>query len=168
MTKEEFSMGMDIPINARNGQVADKLYEVFHFLFTNKAKAVAVKVLPNEHKLFIKPFTFFKAKKLDNFFILKSTLKEELKPEEFEHISFMFADTFVEIWNKFMPMEFVFKYNHETFETEMLWDEGMTKKQMKAYWASDSQNGYNVDSKFWAREWLRPEHKQMASGTGKV
>lgn len=164
--KEEIAMRMHVPKDATNGEVADKLFDVFIYLFKNKAKAIAVKMLPEESSLYIKPFSFFKAKVLSNFFSISSELKEEFRAEKFESFSFMYSDTLVEIWNKFMPMEFVFKYEGNMME--MMWDEGMSGKQIKAYWFRNDRDGYNVNGNFWSREWLKTEHKEKADGGGKI
>lgn len=161
-------MRMVIPKQAENCQVSQKVFEVLNFLFENNAKAVAIKVLADEKELYIKPFSYLKTKVTSNFFRVQSELKEEFKDIKFEKVAFIFAETFVEIWNKFMPMEFVFKFDAETMAINMMWDEGMNEKQIKAYWFRDDRDGYNVKGNFWSREWLKPEFKEQVDGGGKL
>ena len=169
-SNEEIALVMGVEEDATNIQVATALEKVFRGLFSKtEVKAIVCKILPNEHKIYIKPFIQLNIKKVDSWFEVNTTLKDENQEDWILHFSFMFAENIVDAWNKFMPMEFVIRIDDkDPYTVKIGWDCGLSKEQVKAYWFSNNSDGYNTEAKFWSREWLREEHKLPSTGGGKV
>lgn len=167
--KNEWTCEMEIPKKATNIDVGKNLENVFNQLFLSPdVKAIACKILPNEHKIVVKPYKKMKIKQINNFSVVRLNLKDELKHNYLEQYSFMFAETIVDIWNKYMPMEFVLLIDDkDKFKIDIAWDSGMDKAQVQAYWFSNHSDGYNIDAPFWSREWLKEEHKTQSTKGGK-
>jgi len=169
MSEEDLVINLKISDTATNIEVGETLEIVFNKFLSIGAKAIVCKMLPNEHKIYIKPFLSLKIKKLDSFSMVNMVLKDELRPNYLEHYSFVFAESIIDIWNKFMPMEFVLMIDSEDkYNFSIGWDEGMNKKQIEAYWLKNSSDGYNTEALFWTREWLKDEHKLKSTGGGKI
>lgn len=166
---KEWNCTISIPDEATNIEVGKQLEKLFNFLLNNKAKAIACKMLPNEKEIYVKPFIQLKIKRPESWFEVHTELKKENQERWDEHFSFMFAETIIDIWNKFMPIEFVFMIDEQNpYKIMIGWDCGMNKEQIKEYWFSNSSDGYNPDAQFWRREWLKDEHKRNTRSGGKV
>lgn len=167
--KKEWSATMQIPMDATNIEVGKHLESVFNELFNAGATAIACKIFPNEKEIYIKPFSKFVPKKKDiEFTSIRMELNKDLRDKYLQHYSFMFAETIVDIWNKYMPSEFYFKMDEDNkFKIEIGYDMGHTKSQVKAYWFSNNSDGWNTEAQFWRREWLKEEHKRPTTSGGK-
>jgi hypothetical protein len=171
--KNEMYYLADLPENVTNIKVGEGVQSILDYLFKHNAKAVIIRIFPNEHQLFCKPFTWIDVNKQsriekEGWTEVNTKLKQENEKNCEEHFAFMIAETLVDIWNKFMVTEFVAKIDEQDPYSLMIgWDKYMTDKQQNQYWKSNTSDGYNPNALFWTREWLRDEHKRKATQGGK-
>lgn len=165
--KNEFALTIKIGEDVVNGKVAEIVYDVVLRLIEEKVKIIIAKIMSEEHEIYIKPFSRLKEKKLQDYFEIQSEMKDDVEKTKDEKIAFAFSETLVDIWNKFGAEEFLIRFDFPNpRKIKMLWTRGMSEQEMTAYWKRDDQNGYNIEGKFWKRDWQRDEQKIVTSGCG--
>ena len=155
--------------NVTNLEVAEiiehHIQTCFNFTGINK---VYVIIEPNKHKILIKPYYKLNITPIKGVSCIECTLRDEHVKEWRKQVTFIGAESVVDIWNKFMATHFIICYDRDKQLLHFYMNIVMDDKQRKAYWIQNTTDGYNLEASFWRREWLKDEHKRQRLGGGKL
>ena len=80
----------------------------------------------------------------------------------------MTIETLLDYWLKFNMKNFYFEWGvGKSRVWSMIVDRGFTNQDMKNYWFKNDTNGWNVQGRFWKREWFdENRHKRVSTDGG--
>jgi hypothetical protein len=169
MTKQ-IELRAVIPQDATNLHVAEQLSVVMvNLLDKCKLKGMGVKVIPEKKEVIIIPYVKIRVKdksKMDDYSCIDL---RELKDEEDRNAQmvFVFMECIIDFWTKYAVDEFLLEiYGEKSMRLHM--NKGLDKREMKKYFVDTDSDGWNVQGKFWERDWLRDDKKIISSKGGKL